>query len=46
MEGYCVACKGKRKMKNVVIHVKKGRRMAKGTCVKSGTKMNVFLKSK
>ena len=49
MTGYCVTCGRKsgvksREMKDVKItKSKNGRRMAKGVCVKCGTKMNKFL---
>ncbi len=43
---YCVKCKAKRTMQNAqVVTNEKGRRQAKGTCPKCGTKMNLFLKS-
>ena len=42
---YCVKCKSKREMKNVVNKTSSnGRSMHSGECVKCGTKMNKFVK--
>ncbi len=47
MEGYCVKCREKREIQGEqVVTTEKGRRMAKGTCPKCGTKMTRFLPSK
>ena len=40
--GYCVKCKEKRDFTGEVVEAN-GRRMAKGTCPKCGTKMNRIL---
>lgn len=43
---YCVKCKAKQTMKDAqVVTNAKGRKQAKGTCPKCGTKMNLFLKA-
>ena len=45
-EGYCVKCRAKRTIKNgVEAKTAGGRRIAKGTCPKCGTKVNRFLPS-
>ncbi len=46
-EGYCVKCREKRAIKNGTVEkTDKGRRIAKGTCPKCGTKVTRFLPSK
>ena len=40
VEGYCMKCKAKREMKDVVeVKMKNGRPAYKGVCTKCGTKM-------
>lgn len=40
MEAYCMKCKGKREMKDMVETTSKnGRPMMRGTCAECGTKM-------
>lgn len=44
IEAYCVKCKSKSAMKDVVEKVaKNGRKMLSGVCVKCATKMNKFV---
>jgi len=47
VEGYCVKCRGKRKMKNAKeVIMKNGRLAAKGICPECGTGMFKFLPKK
>ncbi|MCL2807751.1 MAG: DUF5679 domain-containing protein [Coriobacteriia bacterium] len=44
-EAYCVKCKAKKEMKDVVeVTSKNGRPMLKGTCPTCGGKLNLFIK--
>ena len=44
MEGYCVKCCKKRKMKNIVKKVVGNKVQVKGKCSVCGTNMSVFAK--
>lgn len=44
MEGYCVKCRKKRPMRNVVKKIAGGKMQIKGQCKVCGTNMSVFAK--